>query len=308
MELQEDYSAPTGTYLVQDYNVSMYGSPRVKTTPSLGTFNNSTILFDTTDIAKQLGATSNQLSVDDRNILQLIPNENIIPTKFPETYCTGVACFTNYSNPLNGSTWVQDQVTGVTKYTPFSISMFMDPGINIHDQGETPGRSIYDAMGSPTLVSLFGNVIAETGSPAKALQAIMTTMYRASYYQWISGFTKEANTTSTVMFSALIPVYRRGYIGAIVIIASHLLVCLVIAVMFIVTSRKSLLGNSFFAIALVANNPDTANYIKHYDHATDREVEALIKRQHTHTELHRRRWFPSRKPRVDQKEDVFSNS
>ncbi|KAL0933605.1 uncharacterized protein CTRU02_210404 [Colletotrichum truncatum] len=127
---------------------------------------------------------------------------------------------------------------------------------------------------------LFEDTIADTGSPARALQVVDFTRTRAVYYDFMSIYSPNldapgADTAGFVMYQpTLIPWRFRGY----AILMSTLLVFLVAftaaAVLFRPT-QFSFPENAWHTVAQISKSPELSSLLRESAMATDDEVERL---------------------------------
>ncbi|KAL0937199.1 uncharacterized protein CTRU02_206930 [Colletotrichum truncatum] len=133
---------------------------------------------------------------------------------------------------------------------------------------------------------LFLATMNETGSPARALQAIYFTYARVQYYNLIAAFKPNtavpgATTAQIVTFkSTPVPKHFRGYWGAMGILAIFLATFTAAAALFRST-RFSLPGNIWHAVAQVSESAELSGVLREARLINDDEVERLIKEAST---------------------------
>jgi hypothetical protein len=134
----------------------------------------------------------------------------------------------------------------------------------------------------PLLAAVLSDTIVETNSPAKAMQAYNTFIMRAYYYKNLNLLKETTSVRITQYKAALVPYSFRGYLSVIGIVFVHSLLFFIVAMLFART-RSSLLGNSWLALAQLANSPDARDVFKHAAMATDKDVEKWIRSNRTPT-------------------------
>ncbi|KAF4828171.1 hypothetical protein CGCTS75_v007609 [Colletotrichum tropicale] len=141
----------------------------------------------------------------------------------------------------------------------------------------------YSAKNIPdnAYVRLFEDTIAETGSPARALQALYFTLQRSIYYDLMGYYSPnerdgEVDVAEIVTFEPMqVPVHSRGY-WAVTGILAVFSATFAAAVWLYQPMRYSLPGNSWHAIAQVSESAELADVLRNAKLATDDEVERLI--------------------------------
>ncbi|KAF6804895.1 hypothetical protein CSOJ01_09857 [Colletotrichum sojae] len=212
--------------------------------------------FNTSAVRRQLGAVKDvsSISPEDRQILS-IDQESF------------------------GSSLAEARGGGARKMHKWGGSMTQEWARPLMANRET---SNVGQLGSLFYLRLFNDTIRETGSPARALQAIYFTVARVSYYNLMIAFspnteTPEAATAEIVTFEPTqVLTNRRGYWAVIGILAVFLATSAVVAVLFWST-RYSLIGNSWHAVAQISGSEELVDLLREAKLATDDEIERLIK-------------------------------
>lgn len=135
---------------------------------------------------------------------------------------------------------------------------------------------------SVTADMLFANLLDETvtttGSPARGLQAIKTTMARSVYYDYIAAFTQRNGETATVLWfdSVEMPRISRGFPVVLAIVLIHVLLFFYVSFRFRST-HLSILDNEWHAVAQISQNPDLRDILENAKLARDETVAKRIR-------------------------------
>ncbi|KAF3805336.1 hypothetical protein GCG54_00006279 [Colletotrichum gloeosporioides] len=132
-------------------------------------------------------------------------------------------------------------------------------------------------------IQLFEDTLKETGSPARALQALYFTLERSVYYDKLSSYAsseladEDAAVAEIMTFKLTqIPKHCRGYWAVAGILAAFFAV-FASAVWLYRPMRYSLPGNSWHAIAQISESAQLTELLRIARLSTDEEVEQMIK-------------------------------
>jgi hypothetical protein len=126
--------------------------------------------------------------------------------------------------------------------------------------------------------SIFSDVLTETGSPARALQAHLTIVVGMAYYTFLPLFDTSSNASMTVFVSRLMPVSASGYWSVMGILGMHVLICSVLGTLYVLMAEHSLLGNAWAAVAQVANTELAQIIMREGTLSTDSEIAKELRR------------------------------
>lgn len=126
-------------------------------------------------------------------------------------------------------------------------------------------------------ISLFLDVLSTTQSPARALQAWLTTLNQMKYYNSVSRFSAKSEATYMFSTAVLVPSRWLGFIAVVAMTAVHVLLTLCIVVWYLLGTDHTMLGNSWQAVAQVVSDK-TLPLLKKATNTKDTEVEELIQR------------------------------
>jgi hypothetical protein len=133
-------------------------------------------------------------------------------------------------------------------------------------------------LGHPGHVTLFHDTLYETNSPARALQAWITTLTRQNFYDAQSRFTAGSDATLTRSVTVLAPSRRSGLAGVAAVLAVHLAIVIAVTIWYVKETRHSKLGNSWMAVAQVVSAA-TEPVLWRADAARDAEVERILREE-----------------------------
>jgi len=95
----------------------------------------------------------------------------------------------------------------------------------------------------PVLNAIFTDIMDETGNPALAWQALVTSVLRNAYYDWLPAFTVRGNITTTHMVPCQRPVRRLGFYIVMAVLAAHLILVVAVCMWFYSATRYTVLGD-----------------------------------------------------------------
>ncbi|PHH82498.1 hypothetical protein CDD83_3248 [Cordyceps sp. RAO-2017] len=179
--------------------------------------------WDSEASRRQLGASTTPESLAHRGLLALEPQR---PAPSLDALWT-----------LN----IYASFAGVVGREPFSVSGWALT---------TRGTSFLDSVRA----AVFHDTLASTGSPALAVQALVTRINQVAYY----GRSYAADTAATAVFAATasVPARWTGFVAAAALVAIHLLLVAAAAALFLCLTRRSRVGDAWQAVAQVVS-PDT---------------------------------------------------
>lgn len=128
------------------------------------------------------------------------------------------------------------------------------------------------------LANLFTETLNKTDSPALALQAFNTVLARMIYYEQINNLSP-ADFPATVSRFELtqVPESVRGFVAVVVIIGCNVSLFVIVCIMFLRSTRFSLIGNAWHTVAQVSESADTQELLKRAVLATDKEVSDWVR-------------------------------
>lgn len=127
-------------------------------------------------------------------------------------------------------------------------------------------------------VALFSDTLAETGSPARALQSWLNVMTRQKFYDSLGRFTVGGEARYTHSTQVFAPQQWAGFIGVMAILTCHLLLVAWIVSWFLRATRHTMLGNSWQAVSQVVSDA-TLPLLQRADDLKDSEVADVIRRE-----------------------------
>jgi hypothetical protein len=121
-------------------------------------------------------------------------------------------------------------------------------------------------------VDLFQDTLIATGSPALAIQTLITRSSQMVYYELLPRHDTTARAVIASTTAALTPRRWTGFIITLVIIATHFIVVLITAVVFLKYTKSSFLGEYWQAISQVVTK-DTRPILEQAVAMKDSEIE-----------------------------------
>jgi hypothetical protein len=248
---------------IQEFDVAVTNTGMRSIREPIAVWNSTLSRMNTDSVRNQLGAVNNRSTstLDSRGVwglqgeLVLSEIERLRNTwNIPKKISTGVT--------FNTSTY------------PWVISLLLTDMSSIvlcpkcsHD-GQRQASAI--------LIQVFNDVIINTGSPALALQAILTLVTRVCYYDWVQAFNDEAIGTTTRFIDALIPIHNGGIIAVIVILFVLLLFHMFTVYLFFSYTSKTRLSDSWQCVMQLAESSDVRSVMQNEHLATDKDVKRWI--------------------------------
>ncbi|MBE3041843.1 hypothetical protein IMZ48_04530 [Candidatus Bathyarchaeota archaeon] len=213
--------------------------------------------YDTEAVRHQLGASRTPKSHDDRGILSLGPR-----SKWQQ------GDYTTKSYNLAGffaDTQAVSMPDSYAREGEASILFSPDSSDNLRAH--------------PSHSAVFQDTLSDTKSPALALQAAFARIHQMAYYNKLSLLQKATVKASVSFFtSALLPARYGGFIAAVALVITHLIIVLVVTVLFLKYTRHSLVGNHWQAVSQVVSD-QTLPILEQADGSEDREVKGRAKKQ-----------------------------
>ncbi|KAF9766030.1 hypothetical protein IL306_001600 [Fusarium sp. DS 682] len=104
---------------------------------------------------------------------------------------------------------------------------------------------------------LFQSVLQETGDPARAVQELFFRFHQMIFYDILPYFTLQQSVTTSNVKQVYIPSRWTGLIVVLSGVILHLALMLLTAGMFIASTKSSMLGNTWHAVAQIIS-PETS--------------------------------------------------
>jgi len=223
--------------------------------------------YDTESVRRQLGATTTPLSLRERGIMALTGNLSAFHRRL-NLMVPGVDLW--YFLPSNNilSDCGESQPCASNHTTNPMALMTYGRGNAMQQQA----RSI----GHPSHISLFGDTLETTGSPARALQAWFTTLTAQQYYDSLPRLTGSGKATCVYSVRVAAPSRWVGFAVVAVMLVVHVVLVAATTACFVRRTEHSFLGNSWSAVAQVMSDV-TAPLLSRATELDDREVEKMIR-------------------------------
>ena len=215
--------------------------------------------YNTTTVRLQLGATSGNPSYADRGVME-ISEESLRVAIDGAVKTAPMPSGPAYGPEVSRPSW----------------DLFARHGTH-KAQGSVAfcAGCVDDWYGKTTLFweHLFTDIIAETNSPARAVQAVNTALARMAYMRWIPAFSESAEASIVRLVDARAPVRAIGFILVMTMVAVQIILLAIATVMFRAT-RYSTLNDAWRVVAHVSSSSALADILARAP--SDREVKKLV--------------------------------
>jgi hypothetical protein len=125
-------------------------------------------------------------------------------------------------------------------------------------------------------VAVFNDIVRDTRHPALALQSLYTTLFGMTYYDRLDQYNISAQATTVQKVEIQCPVTHTFYYIVLAFYILHLALVGLIAALFCIRCRQSLLGN-FWSAAAQLWSPDTEIWLRQADTADGGTVRKWMK-------------------------------
>jgi hypothetical protein len=220
--------------------------------------------YTTENIREQLGAKREVASAETRGIMKL----DTTPQEL-RWQVTAVTCDNSVSRYCTVPFSTGQMIP--TSWYPSNYSLFFCSLCN-----SEAGESSYGFDVNPQQALAFQNILQETGRPALALQAYYMTLMRMIYYDNLPLFDYPGTQSMTFFTPTLIPQGYKGLAAVITATTLHLALVLIIFVEFLASTRSTMLGNAWQALAQLVS-AETKNILEEATAASDSTVERWLR-------------------------------
>jgi len=217
--------------------------------------------FVTGGIRKQLGASAHNLTFQDRGILSI----ETTPLEMRQQAKALV--------PFNGSLkYLTNAFTAPIANTYLAkFSAFFCPTCNA-----TAAQLDHIVLVHPQQATTFQDILLDTGRPALALQAHLTTLVRMVYYDNLPMFDYPGNQTLDFFVPILLPTTHLGLVGVIMVLLIQQVAVLIIVLRFMSSEHSTLLGNAWQAVSQLCSD-EASDILRDATQATDGDVKHQLK-------------------------------
>ena len=225
----------------------------LQTELELGDTSDIYLSYDTENVRRQLGVLPEYQLPDERGLMAL---------DYQYTFWEGLI----HSLPT----------TGVLVNGTFGEASTYPSALMIRGKCLDSGQQ-FSQSGNQAHVSLFHDTLRTTRSPAKALKGWFMTLVQQAYFDELPRFT--VGSPATYMNSLIVQVPARwvGFVIVLAMTAIHLLLVTGTTVWYLCSTRFTMLGNSWQAVAQITSDETMPLLVQATD-MKDREVMALIHR------------------------------
>ncbi|KAF5565834.1 hypothetical protein FPHYL_4052 [Fusarium phyllophilum] len=131
---------------------------------------------------------------------------------------------------------------------------------------------------SPLTWQIFTDIIDTTNSPALAIQALTTLVWRMAYYEHITSYSEAVQPARVTTFDLVqAPVRKWGFTTLMAIIIGNIIIFLVIAFIFLSHTESSFLENAWHTVAQISQNDKLRPILERVTLASDQDVGRMIR-------------------------------
>ncbi|CZR49873.1 uncharacterized protein FPRO_16080 [Fusarium proliferatum ET1] len=224
-------------------------------------FNISSNEYDTSDILRQLGAAGTQDGVEAsrRQILNISPSmlNQSLHKRLRRTTTERTA------EDERGS-W---------------LSTLEFPNLAICSSCDSAGSENSEMVTvSPLTWQIFSDIISTTNSPALAIQALTTLVWRMAYYDHITSYSEAGQPAKVTTFDLVqAPGPKWGFVALMAIVAGNIMIFLVMAFIFLSHTESSFLENAWHTVAQISQSDNVRPVLESATLASDQDVGRMIR-------------------------------
>lgn len=177
--------------------------------------------------------------------------------------------------PLSASAF---RLPSIDQYLLSDPTTFLPCGtLGVGPTGADTSRAVHYAHSA-----LFHDVMNTTGSLAEALQAVLTVTQQMEYYEDAPQRRELWRSSASYIMAeeTVIPVQWLGFSVIVGMIAIHFLLLIITAVLFLMFTRASWIGNVWMSLGQVVS-AETEDIIRKSTHMDDGEVKKITKTRKT---------------------------
>lgn len=221
--------------------------------------------YDTRSTRRQLGASLSPAGLRERGLLRLNPREDWKVIRLDDADEREQEQF-RYQ-------FYMDFVFSLPKYDSRQRPAHEAAG----DRGNWTRHLGYNHINSLDrgLWTLFKDVLADTDSPALALQALLAKINQQRYYSRLAQQAPTRRAQVALAADTLMPARRAGLVAVVVVVVVHLALVAVVTAVFVASTKVSSVGNAWQAVAQVVSE-DTMPLLGQADRMTDSGVERWL--------------------------------
>jgi hypothetical protein len=133
-------------------------------------------------------------------------------------------------------------------------------------------------LASVLIWQIFNDIINTTNSPALAIQALTTLVWRMAYYDHITSYSEAVNPASITTFDLVQATDRKwGFITLMTIIAGNIIIFFVITFFFLSNTESTFVENAWHTIAQISQSDEVWPILEKVILAPDQDVGRLIR-------------------------------
>lgn len=217
--------------------------------------------YDTSSIRRRLGAadTQDREKASRRQILNTSPS--LLRRSLQD----------RLENPKTG------RKTGEEKGSGLSSVKF--PNLAICLSCDSAGLEISQMVTvSPLTWQIFNDIVNTTNSPALAIQALTTLVWRMAYYDHITSYSEATQPARVTTFDVVqAPVRKWGFATLMAIIAGNAMIFLFMAFIFLSHTESSFLENAWNNMAQIPRSDNVGPILERATPASDQDVRRMVR-------------------------------
>lgn len=131
---------------------------------------------------------------------------------------------------------------------------------------------------SPLMWQIFNDIINTTNSPALAIQALTTLVWRMAYNDHITSYSEAVQPAMVTTFDIVqAPAQKWGFVTLMAIITGNIIIFLVTAFIFLSHTESSFLENAWHTVAQISQSDDVSPVLEKATLASDQDVGRMIR-------------------------------
>ncbi|KAF5595316.1 cupin-like domain-containing protein [Fusarium pseudocircinatum] len=131
---------------------------------------------------------------------------------------------------------------------------------------------------SPLTWQIFNDILRTTNSPALAIQALTTLVWRMAYYDHITSYSEAVQPARVTTFDLVqAPARRWGFITLMAIITGNIIIFLVMVFIFLSHTESSFLENAWHTVAQISQSDNVRPILERATLASDQDVGRMIR-------------------------------
>lgn len=131
---------------------------------------------------------------------------------------------------------------------------------------------------SPRMWQIFNDIINTTNSPALAIQALTTLVWRIAYYDHVTSYSKAVQPARVTTFDLVhAPAQKWGFVTLMAIITGNIVIFLVMAFIFLSHTESSFLENAWHTVVQLSQSDGVRPILEKATLVSDQDVGRMIR-------------------------------